>query len=163
MGDLKCSNTSGTYCNLSSQYDLIQKHLPFFKVLLADVVTNQAVIDKWHEDDHLATYYLFNTCDEQQKRTLLTCASAHSIWTSLTSRYQIQQNTAERRHSLLQTFLAYTYNPNHCVRAHIEAVKLLAQQLSDAGGNVGDEGKCTGIIASLPLSYDSFLTSWEST
>ena len=124
-------------------------------------MTNQAAIDKWHEDDNLATYYLFNTCNEQQKQTLLTCATAHSIWTSLTSRFQ--QNTAERRNSLLQTFLTYTFNPNHCVRAHIEAVKLLAQQLSDAGGNVGDEGKCAGIIASLPPSYGHFLTSWEST
>ena len=125
------------------------------------MVTNQAAIDKWHEDDNLATYYLFNTCNKQQKQTFLTCATAHSIWTSLTSRFQ--QNTAERGHSLLQTFLTCTFNPNHCVRAHIEAVKLLAQQLCDAGGNVGDKGKCAGILASLPPSYDHFLTSSEST
>ena len=43
------------------------------------VVTNQAEIDKWNEDDNMATYYLFNTCTEQQQRTLLTCETANSI------------------------------------------------------------------------------------
>ena len=91
------------------------------------VVTNQAEIDKWNEDDNMATYYLFNTCTEQQQRTLLTCETANSVWNSLTSRFQ--QSTIERRHTLQLAFFDYKYQPEHCVRAHIEAVKLLAQQL----------------------------------
>lgn len=83
------------------------------------------------------------------------------MWTSLTNRYQ--QNTVERRQTLQQDFLTYTYNPEHSVLAHIEAVKLLVQQFKDVGGTIDDEGTCNKIITSLPPSYDHFPTSWEGT
>jgi hypothetical protein len=52
------------------------------------VVTNQPAIDQWVKDDNLEQSYLFNTCNEKQQNSLLTCDTAHSIWNSLTSRYQ---------------------------------------------------------------------------
>lgn len=75
------------------------------------MVTNQEAIDKWIHDDNLAQHYLFNTCNEQQQPSLLTCTSAHAIWLSLTSRYQ--QKTAERRQSLGQELLNYKFRPDN--------------------------------------------------
>lgn len=124
------------------------------------MVTNQEAIDKWNHDDNLAQHYLFNTCNEEQQRSLLTCTSAHAIWLSLTSRYQ--QNTAERRLSLGQELLNYKLRPDNGVRAHIEAIKLLTQQFKEAGGTMNEEDTQSRIINSLPPSYDSFITSWES-
>ncbi|KZS06469.1 Copia (Gag-int-pol)-like protein, partial [Daphnia magna] len=126
----------------------------------AAVVTNQEAIDKWVHDDNLAQHSLFNTCNEEQQRSLLTCTSAHAIWLSLTSRYQ--QNTAERRQSLGQELLNYKFRPDNGVRAHIEAIKLLIQQFKEAGGTMNEEDTQSRIINSLPTSYDSFITSWES-
>ncbi|KZR97416.1 putative Copia protein (Gag-int-pol protein), partial [Daphnia magna] len=125
-----------------------------------NTVTNQADINKWDKDDNLALGYLFNTCSEEQQNSLLTCDTAHSVWNSLTSRYQ--QNTVERRQSLQQDFLNYRFKPEHTVRYHIEAIKLLVQQFKDAGGLADDDGTCNKIITSLPPSYNNFLTAWES-
>lgn len=124
------------------------------------VVTNQIAIDQWAKDDKLAQSYLFNTCNEEQQNSLLTCDTAHSIWNSLTSRYQ--QNTVERRQSLQQDFSHYRFKQEHTVRSHIEAIKLLVQQFKDAGGLADDDGTCNKIITSLPPSYNNFLTAWES-
>jgi len=130
------------------------------KVRENNAVTNQAEIDKWIADDNLAVHYLFNTCGQEQQDTLLTCTSAHQIWSSLTSRYQ--QNTVEKRQSLQQEFLNYKLNPEHSIRVHVEAIKLLVKQFKDAGGTADDEGTINKILTSLPPSYHSFLSSWES-
>ncbi len=124
------------------------------------MVSNQEAIDKWIHDVNLAQHYLFNTCNEQQQRSLLTCTSAHAIWLSLTSRYQ--QKTAERRQSLGQELLNYKFRPDNGVRSNIEAIKLRIQQFKEAGGLMNEEDTQSRIINSLPPSYDSFITSWES-
>lgn len=124
-------------------------------------MTNQAEIDKWISDDNLATHYLFNTISEDQQNNILTCTSAHSIWSSLTSRFQ--QNTVEKRQSIQQEFYKYSFKPEHTIRAHIESIKLLVKQLKDCGGHGDDEETINKIITSLPPSYDHFATSWEST
>ena len=94
------------------------------------VVTNQALIDKWMKDDNLAKYFLFNTCHEEQQRSLLTCDTARDIWVSIENQYQ--QNSIERRQALQQQFLNVTLNSEHGVRAHIEGIKLLAKDLTEA-------------------------------
>ena len=109
----------------------------------------------------MATHYLFNTCNEDQQQSLLTCESAHAIWTSVTN--QFQQGTIERRQSLQQEFLNYKFKPEHDVRAHVEAIKLIAKQCVDAGGQCDDETKCNRIVTSLPPSYFHFVTTWENT
>lgn len=108
----------------------------------------------------MALGYLFNTCSEEQQNSLLTCDTAHSVWNSLTSRYQ--QNTVERRQSLQQDFLNYRFKPEHTVRYHIEAIMLLVQQFKDAGGLADDDGTCNKIITFLPPSYNNFLAARES-
>ena len=125
------------------------------------IISNQAAIDQWKKDENLATHYLFNTCNEEQQQSLLTCESAHAIWTSVTN--QFQQGAIERRQSLQQEFLNYKFKPEHDVRAHVEAIKLIAKQCVDAGGQCDDETKCNRIVTSLPPSNFHFVTTWENT
>jgi hypothetical protein len=82
------------------------------------------------------------------------------MWLSITSQYQ--QGTAERRQSLNQAFLNYKFKADHSVRTHIEAIKLLAKNYKDAGGQTEDE-IINRILTSLPPSYENFIAPWEST
>lgn len=106
-------------------------------------------------------HYLFDSCSEDQQRSLLTCLTARDIWVSLTSRYQ--QNSTERKQSLGQEFLTYKFNPEHNIRSHVEAIKLIGQQLREAGGAMDDEGICGRILTTLPPSLHYFRCAYEST
>jgi hypothetical protein len=83
------------------------------------------------------------------------------MWLSITSQYQ--QGTAERRQSLNQAFLNYKFKADHSVRTHIEAIKLLAKNYKDAGGQTTEDEIINRILTSLPPSYDNFIAPWEST
>ena len=124
------------------------------------MVTNQAEIDKWDQDDNLAMHYLFDSCNQDQQRSLLTCQSSREIWISLTSRYQ--QNSTERKLSLVQEFMNYNLKPELCMRAHIEAIKLIGQQIREAGGIMTEEEISGKILTTLPASLHYFRCSFES-
>lgn len=130
-------------------------------VTVNEVVTNQAQIDALMKDDNLAIHYLFNTCLDEQQSSLLTCETSHDIWTSVTSQYH--QNSIERRHAIQQQFLNLTFNAEHGVRAHVERVKLLSKELTDAGCPTDEASICNKILTSLPDTYDGFFTAWKST
>lgn len=125
------------------------------------VVTNKALIDKWMKDDNLAKYFLFNTCHEEQQRSLLTCDTARDIWVSIENQYQ--QNSIERRQALQQQFLNVTFNSEHGVRAHIEGIKLLAKDLTEAGCATDELSISNRILTTLPDQFLGFFTAWEST
>ena len=91
----------------------------------------------------------------------MTCETSPDIWTSVTSQYQ--QNSIERRHAIQQQFLNLTFNAEHGVRAHVERVKLLSKELTDAGCPTDEASICNKILTSLPDTYDGFFTAWEST
>ena len=48
------------------------------------------------------------------------------------------------------------------MRAHIEAIKLIGQQLREAGGVMDDEGICGRILTTLPPSLHYFRCSFEN-
>lgn len=125
------------------------------------VVTNKALIDKWMKDDNLAMHYLFNTFLEEQQNSLLTCETARSIWVSIENQYQ--QNSIKRGQALHQQFLNVTYDTDHSVRAHIEKIKLLAKELTDAGCPSDEQSTINRILTTLPDPFLGFFTSWEST
>jgi hypothetical protein len=116
-------------------------------------------IERWVRDDTHAMRYIFETCNEEQQQNLLTCETSHDMGLSITSQHQ--QGTAERRQSLNQSFLNYKFKSEHSVRAHVESIKLLAKNYSDAGGIIDDAQICNKVLTSLPPSYDHFRTSWE--
>ena len=128
---------------------------------IKQTATNAEAVDKWIKDDILAQRFLFDTCNEEQQQSLLTCESAHQMWQSITSQYQ--QGTAERRQALNQEFLNYRFKPEHSVRTHVEAIKLLAKSYKDAGGQTTESETINRVLTSLPPSYEHFIEAWEST
>ncbi len=105
-------------------------------------------------------HYLFDSCNQEQQRSLLTCQTAREIWISLTSRYQ--QNSTERKLSLVKEFLNYKLKPELCMRAHIESIKLIAQQIQEAGGVMDDEEIYGKTLTILPAILHYFRCSFES-
>jgi hypothetical protein len=128
---------------------------------VAGEITNQGQIDAWIKDDNLAIHYLFNTCLEEQQSSLLTCETSNAIWTSVTNQYQ--RNSIERRHAIQQQFLNLTFNAEQGVRAHVERIKLLSKELTDAGCPTDEGSICNKILTSLPDAFVGFFTAWEST
>lgn len=99
--------------------------------------------------------------NQEQQRSLLTFQTAHEIWISLTSRYQL--NSTERKLSCVQEFLNYKLKPELCIKAHIESIKLIAQQTREAGCAIDDEEICEKILTiTLPASLHYFRCSFES-
>jgi hypothetical protein len=75
----------------------------------------------------LAHSYLFNTCNEEQQNSLLTCDTAHSIWNSLTSRYQL--NTVERSDGQVR-FAVYNGTPRtYTCCSHCNIVSVMTKRL----------------------------------
>lgn len=93
---------------------------------------------------------------EEQQTSLLTCETARSIWVSIENQYQ--QNSIERRQALHQQFLNVTYDTDHSVRAHIEKIKLLAKELTDAGCPTDELSIINRILTTLPDPFLGFFT-----
>lgn len=79
--------------------------------------------------------FLVNICVEEVQHILLTCETARSMRQSLTDQYL--QDIVENRQAPTR-FLTYKFKPEHSVRAHIQPVKLLAQQLKDFSDQTDD-------------------------
>lgn len=78
-------------------------------------------------------------------------------------REPVSANSIERLQALHQQFLNVTYDTEHSVRAHIEKIKLLAKELTDAGCPTDELSTINRIFITLPDPFLGFLTSWEST
>ena len=126
------------------------------EVLAANKLARKA----WLKRDNLVRSFLYHSCDKGQQEALVTCKTAFSMWTSLTTRYM--QSTEERQQSLQILYLNYKFKPEHDVKNHIEAIKLLAQHLEDARAPVTESNLIIRITTSLPPSFHNFLSGWES-
>ena len=113
------------------------------EVLAANVLSRKT----WLKRDNLARSFLYHSCDKGQQEALVTCKTAFSMWTSLTTRYM--QSTEERQQSLQTLYLNYKFKPEHDVKDHIEAIKLLAQHLEDARAPVTESNLIIRITTSL--------------
>ena len=130
------------------------------KVVLESVVTNAEAIAEWHRRDLLARNYLVATIETQQQRTLVNCTSAHAMWTRISAQHL--RNAAENQHVLQQRFFEYQLQPDHDIMTHITEIEMMAMQLEDVGAPVTPLQIMTKIICTLPPSYRSFTTSWDS-
>lgn len=67
------------------------------------------------------------------------------------------------REGIYQQFLNATYETDHDVRVHIERIKHLAKEFTDAGCPTEEVSTINRILTTLPDSFLGFHTSWEST
>jgi glutamine synthetase type III len=114
----------------------------------------------WIRRDIMARNYLVATIESQQQRSLINCRTANDMWTRLSAQHL--RNAVENQHVLQQKFFEYQYQPEHDIMAHITEVETMASMLSDVEAPVSDLQIMTKIICTLPPSYRSFTTAWDS-
>lgn len=124
------------------------------------VVTNAAGIAAWHTKDILARGYLIAIIESQPQRSLINCTTANQMWVRLSAQYLI--NAVENRHVLQARFFEYRYKPDHDIMSHVTEVETMATELADVGAPVDSISIMTKIICTLPPSYRSFITAWDS-
>ena len=124
------------------------------------VVTNAVNIAAWQTKDILARGYLIATIESQQQRSLINCTTANQMWVRLSAQYL--RNAVENRHVLQARFFEYRYKPDHDIMSHVTEVETMATELADVGAPVDAISIMTKIICTLPPSYRSFITAWDS-
>lgn len=82
------------------------------------------------------------------------------MWVRLSAQHL--QNAGENQHILQQRFFEYQIQPDHDVMSHITEIETMAIQLQDVGAPVSPLQIMTKIICTLPPSYRSFTTAWDS-
>ena len=130
------------------------------EIIVDGVITNAAMISEWQAKDILARNYLVATIETQQQRALVNCTTAHEMWTRLSAQHL--RNTVENQHVLQQRFFEYQFQPDHDIMAHITEVETMSTQLSDVGAPFTPLQIMTKIRCTLPPSYRSFITAWDS-
>jgi hypothetical protein len=91
---------------------------------------------------------------------LINCNTANQIWVRLTAQYL--RNAVENRYVLQKRFFEYRYRPDQEIMTHITEIETIATQLTDIGAPVDAISIMTKIICTLPPSYRSFVTAWDS-
>jgi hypothetical protein len=72
------------------------------------------------------------------------------------------RNAVENQHVLQQKFFEYQFQPDHDIMTHITEIETMASQPQDVEAPVSEIQFITKIICTLPPSYRSFTTAWDS-
>jgi hypothetical protein len=123
------------------------------------LIVNEEEMRDWITRDILARNYLVATIETQQQRSLVNCTNANEMWVRLSAHLQ---NAGENQHILQQRFFEYQIQPEHDIMSHITEIETMAIQLQDVGAPVTPLQIMTKIICTLPPSYRSFTTAWDS-
>ncbi|XP_046462670.1 uncharacterized protein LOC124208838 [Daphnia pulex] len=123
-------------------------------------IVNEQQMEDWIRRDILARNYLVATIETQQQRSLVNCTNAREMWIRLSAQHL--QNAGENQHILQQRFFEYQLQPDHDIMSHITEIETMAIQLHDVGAPVTPLQIMTKIICTLPPSYRSFTTAWDS-
>lgn len=82
------------------------------------------------------------------------------MWVCLSAQYL--RNAVENRHVLQARFFEYRFKPVYDIMSHRTEIEIMATQLADVGASVVAISMMTKIICTLPPSYRSFITAWDS-
>lgn len=82
------------------------------------------------------------------------------MWVRLSAQYL--RNAVDNRYVLQTRFFEYRFKPDNDIMAHITEIETMATQLTDTGAEIDAISIMTKIICTLPPSYRSFVTAWDS-
>lgn len=112
----------------------------------------------WTRQDAKAKYLLSASIEPEQMESLLVCTTSKEMWDTLLVIHE--QRSESHKLLMSQRFHEYRMDSNDTVVQHIAKVQNLARQLIDIGENIPDLVVMSKILASLPLKYRHFRTSW---
>jgi hypothetical protein len=72
------------------------------------------------------------------------------------------RNAVENQNVLQQKFFEYQFQPDHDIITHITEIETMASQLQYVEAPVSEIQIMTKVICTLPPSYRSFTTAWDS-
>jgi hypothetical protein len=116
----------------------------------------------WSRLDAIVIQWIYSTISNDLLHTILKPkATAHQLWKALEGIFQDNQNERALylEHKLVTTRLV---NHPNC-SAYCQALKMLADQLSNVGSPISDQRLVLQLIAGLPDSYGNFAMILQQT
>lgn len=101
------------------------------------VVTNKEQIDSWIERDVEACSIIFYNIEPTYQTSIEGSATANEMWNRLTLQYA-QVAVANSTH-MLGVFHQYRMDPDHSIMAHINRLRLMADELKSVNSPVSEE------------------------
>lgn len=129
---------------------------------LYDVTTNVPPAERdttWHKKD--AQKVIVLSLGKKSLTHILNCETAQSMWTKLCSIYE--RDSEQRKCTLMQEFFSYSMDKSCDVATHISKLVNIASNLKALNTEIADSMLISKILVTLPDSYKSFATAWEST
>lgn len=115
----------------------------------------------FNKADSKAQKIIVMTLGQQPMLHILSCNTAHEMWSKLESVYEQKSKTSI--HLIQQRFYSFEKEPVDNIATHISKLKQIVQQLKDLGENVSDTMIITKILMTLPSDFSYFYSAWEST
>ncbi len=75
---------------------------------------------------------------------------------------QYAETSAAKASLLLEKFHQYKMDPDHSIMAHINRLRMMADELKSVGTAIDDLTVLVRIFQTLPPSYRYFISAWES-
>lgn len=114
----------------------------------------------WKRNDKRARIIITSALAFSQLKFIVTCTSAHSMWTKLSSIYE--QRSGACLSTLQQKFYEYRMDEDASMASHLSTIETMAQQLRDLGAPMVESAVVTKIICSLSSKYRHFRSAWDS-
>lgn len=92
---------------------------------------------------------------------LMSCENAKQMFEKLCEIFE--KSAEQQKCDLMQELFQYTYNKSKDMTHHISAIENLAYRLKNIGEKVNDNMLISKILSTLPDTYNTFTTAWDST
>lgn len=115
--------------------------------------------DAWVDKDERAAATIGYLVENSQLQLIKNANTAQETWNVLRD-YHVRQSSAGKV-GLVKRLCRLEMEENGNVEEHIIEMDSLFDKLAEVGCEISEEMKCSFIMASLPESYDSFVTMVE--
>ena len=123
-------------------------------------VFNTRVAER-RKKDMQAQRMIITTVEDQPLTILMSCESSAQMWSKLVGIYDQKGDLSI--HLVQQAFYKYEMRSNEDMATNIARIEEIANRLRRLGEEISESMVITKVLMSLPESYGSFVTAWEST
>lgn len=130
-----------------------------WRVIVDDLPAIEKRSTVWVDKDERAAATIGYLVENSQLQLIKNARSAQETWITLRD-YHVRQSSAGKV-GLVKRLCRMEMDENGNVEEHVIAMDSLFDKLAEVGCDISEEMKCSFIMASLPESYDSFVTMLE--
>ena len=118
-------------------------------------------VAEWRKKDMQAQQMIITTVEDQPLTILMSCESSAQMWSKLVGIYDQKGDLSI--HLVQQAFYKYEMRSNEDMATNIARIEEIANRLRRLGEEISESMVIRKVLMSLPESYWSFVTAWEST